>query len=265
MAEKLVGLIRVSTGKQALSGLGLEGQEAAIHAHRDRTGGLLLKTFKEIESGTHDDVESRPTLMRAVRMALRYDATLVIAKMDRLVRSQEVLSYLKKTKVKFVMCDVPDASQLTIDLLLVVAANETRQISARTKAALKAYRDKRHVSKRIKAKYDGKVPPSVIRATAGKLGSHLPQCKGGLDKEARKKGGRKSGARRKAAAIAAYAYIAEEIRAMRFDEELAYHQIAAQLNQRDRDDEVELADSGLAPKPTWSAMKVKRILDRLAH
>jgi DNA invertase Pin-like site-specific DNA recombinase len=263
MPEKLVGLVRVSTGKQELSGLGLEGQEAAIETHRARIGGIVIKTWKEIESGTHDDVESRPTLMKAVRMALRYDATLIIAKMDRLVRSQEMLLYLKKTKVKFVLCDIPDGNQLTIDMLIAVAANETRQISQRTIASLKAYRDNRHVSKRIKAKYDGKVPAKVIRATAGKLGSHLPQCQGHLTAEARKRGGLKSAARRRAAAIAAYAYVADDIRAMRFKEGLAYHEIAARLNQRDRDDEAELVNVELTPKPTWSTVKVKRVLDRL--
>jgi DNA invertase Pin-like site-specific DNA recombinase len=257
---KLVGLLRVSTGKQELSGLGLEGQSAAIEAYRTRIGGQLIKTFTEVESGTHDDVESRPKLMAAIRYALRHNAILAIAKMDRLVRSKRVFAYLQDTRVKFVMCDNPQATELTIDILVAVAANEARQISQRTKAALQAYKAGKHVSKRIKAKYDGKVPANVVKATAGKLGSSLPQCQGHLTAEARKRGGEKSAAKRKDAAIKAYAYIADDIRSMR-NEGLKLREIAARLNQRDRDEEPDQVEQD---KPTWSTMKVKRILDRLA-
>jgi hypothetical protein len=38
MGGKLIGLIRVSTGQQGDSGLGLEAQEAAITAYAARTG-----------------------------------------------------------------------------------------------------------------------------------------------------------------------------------------------------------------------------------
>jgi DNA invertase Pin-like site-specific DNA recombinase len=91
------------------------------------------------------------------------------------VRSKRVFAYLKDSRVKFVMCDIPNANELTIDILVAVAEDEARRISDRTKTALKAYRDGRHVPKRTKAKYGGKVPAKVIRETAGKLRSHLPQ------------------------------------------------------------------------------------------
>ena len=100
MPEPLVGLTRVSTGKQELSGLGLEGQRAAIEAYRSRVGGRLIKEFKEIESGTHQDVSGRPVLVSAVRYALRNNATLVIAKIDRLVRSKRCFAYLKESHIK---------------------------------------------------------------------------------------------------------------------------------------------------------------------
>jgi DNA invertase Pin-like site-specific DNA recombinase len=80
MGEKLVGLVRVSTDRQGESGLGLEAQHATIEAHRESIGGELLKTYEEIESGTHDDVEARPDLLKAVAHARRAGATLVIAK-----------------------------------------------------------------------------------------------------------------------------------------------------------------------------------------
>jgi len=260
MPLKLVGLIRVSTDKQDRSGLGQEAQEAAIESYRRNVGGRLIKVFSEIESGTHDDVDSRPQLKAAIAHAKLHKATLVIAKLDRLVRSTIVAAYLKSSGIRFIACDNPHANELTIDILAAVAADEARKIQERTKAALKAYRDGRHVSKRIKAKYDGNVPPDIVEATAGKLGAHLPQCAGKLTPEAREKGWKKSAVKRRAAAIANYEHLAPRIMEL-WKGKLSLRAIADKLNQEDR----EAADDE-APedaKPFWSAMKVKRVLDRV--
>jgi DNA invertase Pin-like site-specific DNA recombinase len=176
-AAKLVGLVRVSTDRQGESGLGLEAQHAAIEAHRAATGGELLRTYAEVESGTHDDVAARPELLRAVAHARRAGAILVIAKIDRLVRSTVVMAYLKTSRVKFVACDNPHANELTIDILVAVAADEGRRISLRTREALKAYRAGRRVSRRIRLLHPEGVPAEVAEATAGKLGAELPQCR----------------------------------------------------------------------------------------
>src|SRR4051812_11827819 len=102
---KFIGLIRVSTGKQGESGLGLEAQESAIEHYRKLHAGLLIRTYKEIESGKHDSVEDRPTLKAAVGHAKRSGATLIIAKLDRLLRSVPMLAYIKQSGVEFVACD----------------------------------------------------------------------------------------------------------------------------------------------------------------
>ena len=68
---------------------------------------------------------------------------------------------LRKQRVKFIACDNPSANELTIDILVSVAANEARMISQRTKDALTAY-----------------------RARGGLLGASLPQCRN-LTDEAR--------------------------------------------------------------------------------
>jgi len=261
MATKLVGLIRVSTDKQERSGLGLEAQQAAIEAYRKSIGARVIKTFIEVESGTHDDVDSRPQLKAAVAHATRHKATLVIAKIDRLVRSKVVSAFLTRSKVPFVACDNPHANDLTIDILVAVAADEARRISERTKAALKAYRDGRHVSKRIKEKYDGTVPPEVVEATAGRLGARLPQCQGHLTPDAREKGWKKSVAKRTAAAIAAYEPLAAQIIEMWKTDKLSLRAIADRLN-RDEQEAGDGADQEPLARPSWSAMKVKRVLDR---
>src|SRR5690606_12533762 len=51
----------------------------------------------------------------------------------RLVCSTVVMAYLKQARVRFVACDNPFANELTIDILVAVAADEGRRISLRNK------------------------------------------------------------------------------------------------------------------------------------
>ncbi len=147
MTDKLVALRRVSTDKQGESGLGLEGQDAAITAHVKATGCELIATYTEIESGTHDDLEDRPEFMKAIRHAKCAKATLCIAKLDRLVRSTIAMAELRKSKVKFIACDNPFANEFTIDILVALAAEETRKIGQRTEERNCAYKNSTRVSK----------------------------------------------------------------------------------------------------------------------
>jgi DNA invertase Pin-like site-specific DNA recombinase len=167
---RLIGLVRVSTGKQADSGLGLDAQRAAIEADRQRIGGILLREYTEVESGRHDDIESRPQLMAAIADALLSNATLVFGKLDRLVRSTSVMAYIKRSGVRFRACDNPHANEFTIDILTAVAAEEGRKISERTRDALAAYRAGKRLSKRVRALYPDGVPPDVAAA------SWAPSC-----------------------------------------------------------------------------------------
>jgi DNA invertase Pin-like site-specific DNA recombinase len=249
---RLIGLIRVSTDKQGASGLGLDAQRAAIDGYRAMVGGHLLRTYTEVESGMHDDVESRPQLQAAVADALLARARLVIAKIDRMVRSIPVMAYLKQSRVQFVACDNPHANELTIDILVAVAANEGREISRRTKDALKAYRDNRRVSQRIRAMYPDGVPPEIVAATAGKLGASLPQCRN-LTDEARRKGTRAAGMARTARAGSAYDHLVPLMLQLRADG-LTFQAIADRLN--------DLGHLTQRACP-WNKGQVKRVLDRV--
>jgi DNA invertase Pin-like site-specific DNA recombinase len=251
MPDNLIALIRVSTDKQGKSGLGLEAQNADIEKYQTSTGSKLLKTYLEIESGTHDDIESRPQLRAAVAHAKRAKAVLVIAKIDRLVRSTIIMAYLKTSKVRFVACDNPHASEFMDDIYVAVAAEEGRKIANRTKDALEAYKAHRHVSKRIKAIYPNGVPEDIVEATAGKLGASLPQCRN-LTAEARAKGSARSAAARRAAAIAAVEDLVPSMMDM-WTGGRSLKGIADRLN----------ADGQTTPGgSTWSPMQVKRVLDR---
>jgi DNA invertase Pin-like site-specific DNA recombinase len=132
---RFVAYYRVSTGKQALSGLGLEAQKNAVADYLNGGRWTLLDEFVEVESGKNSD---RPELARALALCRLHKATLVVAKLDRLARNLHFLSGLMESGVEFIACDLPTANRLTIHVLAAVAEAEALAISQRTKAALAA-------------------------------------------------------------------------------------------------------------------------------
>ena len=135
MSDRLIAYARVSTARQGVSGLGLEAQQQVLSEYIVRTGGTLLGTFIEVESGRRSD---RPELMKALEACRRERATLVIAKLDRLARSVAFVANLMETGVEFVALDAPFANRLMVHILAAFAEHERREISARTKSALAA-------------------------------------------------------------------------------------------------------------------------------
>jgi len=134
---KIVAYMRVSTQKQGKSGLGMEAQESAIGHYAASQGARIIGEYTEIESGKSTD---RPQLAAALHHAKVTGATLVIAKLDRLSRSASFTLTLRDSGVRFICCDMPEANDLTIGVLAVVAQAEAQAISRRTKDALKVAR-----------------------------------------------------------------------------------------------------------------------------
>jgi DNA invertase Pin-like site-specific DNA recombinase len=136
MRKKVVAYYRVSTTKQERSGLGLEAQRYDVEQLARREDCEVIGAYTEAESAWKDSLENRPELAKAIAHTKAANATLVIAKLDRLSRSVFVTALLKSTGVHFTCCDMPNANSLTIDVIAAVNEDESRRISARTKAAL---------------------------------------------------------------------------------------------------------------------------------
>jgi DNA invertase Pin-like site-specific DNA recombinase len=135
MEGKWISYLRVSTDRQGRSGLGLEAQRAAVEGFLNGGKWKLMKEFVEVESGKNDD---RPILAQALKACRLYGAKLVIAKLDRLSRDAHFLLGLEKAGTDFVAADMPNANRLTVGIMAMVAQEERRMISERTKAALAA-------------------------------------------------------------------------------------------------------------------------------
>ncbi len=136
-SPRFVAYERVSTARQGKSGLGLEAQRKAIDDFAGSRGAEVIGRFTEVESGRKAD---RPELEKALNLARLTGATLVIAKLDRLSRNAAFLLTLRDSGVRFLAVDMPEANDLTVGIMALVAEQEREAISKRTKEALAAAR-----------------------------------------------------------------------------------------------------------------------------
>lgn len=131
--QQYVVYYRVSTKKQGESGLGLEAQRTYVrHFYSDRN---IIEEFTEKVSGK--DIANRPRLLEALELCRRRQATLVVAKIDRLSRNTEqALSIYRELDGRLESCDVPNLDKFTLTLFMAIADRERELIGIRTKAAL---------------------------------------------------------------------------------------------------------------------------------
>lgn len=227
MTGKIVSYLRVSTDRQGRSGLGLEGQRAAVESYVKRTGAAIAREFVEVESGRHDD---RPKLAEALAFARRAKATLCVAKLDRLSRSVRFIAQVLDSGVEFAAADMPDANRMTLHILAAIAEGEAKAISDRTRAALQA-----------------------ARAKGVKLGAHNPACRP-LTLRARRKGQALGAQSNRQCAFAAYADLVPNIANLRA-RGCSLREIARRLTD---DGHATRSDKG------WTAVQVMRVLRRVA-
>jgi DNA invertase Pin-like site-specific DNA recombinase len=239
--HKIVGYVRTSTDDQLL---GIDAQEDRLRDIARRNAYDVDQVFVEHESGGDND---RPELDKALRHARRIKAHLVVAKLDRLARDQTFLMKLVDGNVPIIFGDLENLDvstpegRMMLQVFGTFAEFERRRIGSRTREALR-----------------------ILKARGIPLGASNPKCRN-LTPEARARGVVAAARNRTARAIeeqSDVAAIAAELRA----EGLSLRKIAAHLNAEGyptRDGSVPTLDPKTGrTKGGWSAVQVKRVLDR---
>jgi DNA invertase Pin-like site-specific DNA recombinase len=129
---RFVAYFRVSTERQGKSGLGLAAQRRKID---DFLGPAdeLLGEFCDIQSGRDD---SRAELQRAIQLARRENAKIIIARLDRFSRRVSFIASLLEQGIGLICAEMPNATDFQLHIFAALAQEERRLISERTKAAL---------------------------------------------------------------------------------------------------------------------------------
>ncbi len=143
MSEKYVIYRRVSTAQQGKSGLGLEAQDRDIALFLDNYSDVpfeVLGTFTDVQSGKYAD---RPELEKAMEMARRNRAELLVSKLDRLSRDVEFIAKTLKDKgLTLRVASMPSADKFQLHIYAALAEQERDFISLRTKQALAAAKER---------------------------------------------------------------------------------------------------------------------------
>jgi len=149
--NRAYGYLRVSTDAQADSGLGLEAQRSAITAAAARLGLDLGDVFTDAGLSGALELEDRPGLFAAVN-ALKRGDVLLVAKRDRLGRDVVAVAMLERLTARKGARIISAAgegtegtdaaSMLQRRILDAFGEYERLIIGQRTKAALKAKRDR---------------------------------------------------------------------------------------------------------------------------
>jgi DNA invertase Pin-like site-specific DNA recombinase len=165
-----VGYVRVSTERQADSGLGLEAQESAIKDAAKRLGLTLAASYRDEGLSGSLPLSERPGLLDAVS-ALKPGMVLLVARRDRLARDMVISALVErevaKRKAKLVSAagegselDGP-SGELVRAILDAVAQHERAQIALRTRLALRA--------KKARGERAGNCPFGFKAESTGKL------------------------------------------------------------------------------------------------
>src|SRR5258708_274743 len=128
--KQAVAYYRVSTRRQGKSGLGLKAQKSAIHEYARNNTFVLVKEFKEIQSGGNN---RRFVIKEVIDFCLHHNATLLIAKQDRLARNVAFVATLMESDVNFIAVDDPNADELMRHIKAAFDQYERKKKSHRAK------------------------------------------------------------------------------------------------------------------------------------
>lgn len=148
MKKVAVGYYRVSTGKQGITGLGLDAQQSMVRSWASANGYELTNEFIEVKSGIKNS-SKRPELNKALQTSKRTKCALIVAKLDRIGRKSSFIHELIDHKVNFIALDMPNPggvmSSMTkamIRQMGVFAELERDMASERTTAALQSLKSR---------------------------------------------------------------------------------------------------------------------------
>lgn len=136
--HKYITYRRVSTAEQGKSGLGLAAQNRDLYTYLTHYSGQpyeVIAEFVDILSGSDDN---REELEKAIELAKKEKAILLVAKLDRLSRKVAfIASLMEDKKLQFKVACLPQADKFQLHLYAALAEQERDFISQRTIAALK--------------------------------------------------------------------------------------------------------------------------------
>ena len=127
-----IAYYRVSTQRQGKSGLGIAAQQTKVMEYISSRG-TLMGEFCDVQSGRDD---SRTDLKRAIQLAKRDNAKIVIARLDRFSRRVSFIANILEQGIGLVCAEMPNATDFQLHIFAALAQEERRLISERTKAAL---------------------------------------------------------------------------------------------------------------------------------
>ena len=102
----------------------------------DEHGCEEIASYEEVQSGHDDD---RPELAKAIAHCKKTNATLLVAKLDRISRRVSYIANLLEVKgLEFKVACMPNADKFQLHIYAALAEQEREFISQRTKAGLAA-------------------------------------------------------------------------------------------------------------------------------
>lgn len=151
---KLISYIRVSTSKQGESGLGLESQKKAIQSYASSIGAEIIAEYCEVQSAGNKDkiqcgqeisiaklLRKRPILQKTIDHAKQSGAKIVVKESSRLSRFSLLIDFIMTAGIGFVCADSPNDSEMIVKLKTLIAEDELKKISERTRRALAVKKD----------------------------------------------------------------------------------------------------------------------------
>ena len=134
--EKYISYMRISQSSQMKSGLGLDVQKEKIDnfIKEDGENRILINQYVEQASGKNNN---RIELDKALKECKKTNSTLLIYKLDRFSRRVSFISNLMESKTRFLVVEMPNATDFQLHIYAAMSQEERRLISQRTKESLR--------------------------------------------------------------------------------------------------------------------------------